>query len=92
MEPILSDPFAKMRVEQTVEILCQRGCEYVREAIRHIEDGNVRQVIEIRETDDAGDVLCELKAIMSVYDSSGGSCCPVPGVRGLDADIKKASR
>lgn len=88
----MSDAFARKRIEQTVEILCQRGCEFVREAIKHIEEGNVHQVIEIRETDDAGDVLFELKAIMSVYDSSGGSCCPVPGVKGLDEDIKKASR
>lgn len=79
------------RVERTVEVICQRGCAYVRQVIVTLESTAVAQVEEIRDADDAAAVLVELKEIMSVYDESGGACCPIPRQREYAPDIKKAS-
>lgn len=76
-----------MQIEHTVEIICSRGCSYVREVIDILQSGNIAAVEEMQNVADSEQVLAELCAIMAVYDESGGSCCPVPGF----ADIKKAS-
>jgi hypothetical protein len=89
----MPDPFASKRIDQTVEAIGQRGCEYVRRVIDAIEVGKSIDVMEIREPDDIDRVLAELKEIMSVYDESEGSCCPVPGlISAATAGIKKASQ
>lgn len=87
MPTILSES----RVERTVEVICQRGCEYVRQVIVSLESIRPAEVAEIRNADDAAAILVELKEIMSVYDESGGACCPIPRQREYVQDIKKAS-
>jgi len=82
---------SESRVERTVEVICQRGCNYVRQVIVLLESSRPADIEEIRNFDDAEAVLVELKEIMSVYDESGGTCCPVPHLRENSANIKKAS-
>ena len=60
-----------MKVEHTVEILCEKGCSAVRETIEKLESG-----IALAETRDLThserlQVIKELKSIMAVY---GDSC------------------
>jgi len=72
---------SKKRVEKTVETVCHRGCEYVRQVISDLDDDATFDIPEMRELRLAADraaVLAELKEIMSVYDESGGGCCPLP--------------
>lgn len=72
---------SKKRVEKTVETVCRRGCEYVRQVIADLDDNETADIPEMRELRLAPDrvaVLGELKEIMSVYDESGGGCCPLP--------------
>lgn len=90
----MPDVFATKRVEKTVEIVCQRGCEYARQVIVQLEAGETEKIAELRDPADSEQVLVELKEIMSVYDDSGGSCCPVPDFEKAisTAGIKKASR
>ncbi len=57
------------KVQQCVEALCQNGCDVVRATIHALERG-----LPVAQTDTMSDqerkaVLCELKAIMSVYDA-----------------------
>ncbi len=57
------------KVQQCVEALCQSGCDAVRATIHALERG-----LSVVQTDAMSDqernaVLCELKAIMSVYDA-----------------------
>ncbi|MGW8247128.1 MAG: hypothetical protein ACWGOV_03380 [Acidiferrobacterales bacterium] len=71
----------KKRVEKTVELVCRRGCEYVRQVIADLDDDETADIAELRElrlVSDRDAVLAELKEIMSVYDESGGGCCPLP--------------
>jgi len=82
---------SESRVESTVEVICQRGCEYVREVIVSLESARLTEIEEIRNADDAAAVLVELKEIMSVYDESGGACCPIPRQCEYAPGIKKAS-
>jgi len=63
----------------------------VRQVIVTLESASTAGVEEIRNADDAVAVLVELKEIMSVYDESGGACCPIPRQRDYAPDIKKAS-
>ena len=88
----VEDAFARKRIDKTVEIVCQRGCDYVRQVITSLEIGTTDDVAELREQEDRIEVLTELKAIMCVYDESGGSCCPVSDLSSIQSGIKKASR
>lgn len=88
----MEDAFARKRIDKTVEVVCQRGCDYVRQVITHLEAGSLDNVAELREQEDRPEVLTELKAIMCVYDESGGSCCPVSDLSSIQSEIKKASR
>jgi len=59
------------KVEECVEVLCEKGCGSVREDIEKLEAG-----IELQETQDLSKeelskVVDELKSIMAVY---GDSC------------------
>ncbi len=77
----MKDAFASKRIEETIEVVCGRGCEYVRQVIIDLEAekfAGVAELHELKEMADCKAVLLELKAIMSVYDESDGSCCPVP--------------
>jgi len=72
---------ARKRVEKTVETVCRRGCEYVRQVILNLDHDRTTDIPEMRELrllPDRDAVLAELKEIMSVYDESGGGCCPLP--------------
>ncbi|MDJ0808115.1 MAG: hypothetical protein QNJ78_14935 [Gammaproteobacteria bacterium] len=63
---------APKQIDQSVERLCQKGCQSVREDIRLLERGVV--LPELQDLDDLGrkQVLQELQSIMAVY----GDMCP----------------
>jgi hypothetical protein len=86
---------SRIRVEKTVETVCHRGCEYVRQVIAELDCDNTADIPEMREVrlqQDRFAVLAELKEIMSVYDESGGGCCPLPAPRQAQEIRKKASQ
>lgn len=87
----MQDAFARKRIDKTVEVVCQQGCDYVRQVIARLETGELLEVTELREQEDRSEVLRELKAIMCIYDESGGSCCPVSDLSSIQSGIKKAS-
>lgn len=63
---------APKHIDQSIERLCQKGCQSVREDIRLLERGVI--LPEIQDLDEIGrrTVLKELHAIMAVY----GDVCP----------------
>lgn len=72
---------SRIRVDKTVEMVCHRGCEYVRQVIADLDYDDATDIPELRELrlqQDRFAVLAELREIMSVYDESGGGCCPLP--------------
>ena len=86
---------SRKRVERTVETVCGRGCDYVRRVIAQLDFDPATDILEMRELrlqPDRSAVLAELKEIMSVYDESGGGCCPLPESDIAKLVIKKASR
>jgi hypothetical protein len=83
------------RVEKTVEAVCHRGCEYVRQVIAGLEANGFMDIPEMRDVrlqQDRIAVLAELKEIMSVYDESGGGCCPLAMVNQAGKIANKASQ
>lgn len=56
------------RVQQCVEALCQNGCRAVRATIDVLESGQEISQLDNMSPEERAAVLCELKAIMSVYD------------------------
>lgn len=83
------------RVEKTVETVCRRGCEYVRQVIAGLdadEEADIPEMRDLRLQEDRTAVLAELKDIMSVYDESGGGCCPLPATSQAETRINKASQ
>lgn len=91
----LPNVFSRRRIDKTVETVCLRGCNYVRQVIFELERDQAADVTEMREMRMHADritVLAELREIMSVYDESGGGCCPLPESADIRLGIKKASR
>ena len=83
------------RVEKTVETVCHRGCEYVRQVIAGLEADESMDIPEMRDVrlqQDRTAVLAELKEIMSVYDESGNGCCPLPLTNQVGKIVNKASQ
>ena len=83
------------RIEKTVETVCHRGCEYVRQVIAGLDADGTADIPEMRDLrlrQERAAVLAELKDIMSVYDESGGGCCPLPAASQAEARINKASQ
>ncbi len=62
----------QQQIDQTIEQLCEKGCQSVREDIRLLERGVI--LPEIQDFDELGrkKVLQELQSIMAVY----GDICP----------------
>ena len=63
----------QQKVQDCVEALCHSGCDMVRATISAMEAGQTIAQTDGLEQDEAGAVLKELKAIMSVYDSRKAS-------------------
>jgi len=83
------------RVEKTVETVCRRGCEYVRQVIAGLDTDGAADIPEMRDLrlqQERAAALAELKDIMSVYDESGGGCCPLPATSQAETRINKASQ
>ena len=59
------------KIEKCVEIICEKGCQYVRKDIDLLEAGKSFDEVEGLTDDEKQMVLKELKSIMSVY---GDSC------------------
>ena len=59
------------RVEHAVELLCHQGCRAVWGVIDALESGQTLPETAGLDSAEIGEVLSELKAIMSVY---AGSC------------------
>lgn len=82
------------RVEKSVELVCRRGCNYVRQVIQGLDANATFDVPELRDLrlqQDRSAVLTELKEIMAVYDDSGNGCCPLPNADDRAAILKKAT-
>jgi len=85
----------QVRVEKTVETVCRLGCEYVRQVIAELdanEEADIPELRDMRLQQDRSAVLAELKEIMSVYDESGGGCCPLPLANQVGKVVNKASQ
>ena len=83
------------RIEKTIESVCRRGCNYVRQVISDLDHRQARDIPEMRELRLAQErtaVLSELKEIMAVYDDSGNGCCPLPEVGDTPVALKKANQ
>jgi hypothetical protein len=61
------------QVDECVEILCQKGCQSVREDIRRLEAGVVLPEVAMLDDLTRRKVLQELRSIMAVY----GDTCPL---------------
>ena len=61
----------KLKVEQSVESLCQNGCAAVNETITALEQDLDSVALPGLQMDDKEMILKELKDIMSVYE---GNC------------------
>lgn len=57
----------KGKIDDCIEILCQKGCNAVREDIAALEEGRVLEETAELTEEEARTVLRELKAIMDVY-------------------------
>ncbi|MES9897786.1 MAG: hypothetical protein ABW148_02045 [Sedimenticola sp.] len=62
---------SKSKIERSVEVICNQGCQQVRQAISLLEQGKLLPEVESLSTDERTRLLGELKSIMSVY---GDSC------------------
>ena len=73
------------KIDQCVELLCQKGCGSVREDILLLERGVV--LPELSAMDDLARqaVLKELRSIMAVY----GDSCPLPTSTNISEDEPK---
>lgn len=73
------------KIEQCVELLCQKGCGSVRQDILLLEQGVV--LPELSALDDLARqaVLKELRSIMAVY----GDSCPLPNTTKTTKDLPK---
>ncbi|MCU7797932.1 MAG: hypothetical protein KZQ75_12445 [Candidatus Thiodiazotropha sp. (ex Myrtea spinifera)] len=61
------------QIEHCIEVLCQKGCQSVRDDIRLLEQGVVLPELSVLDDLARLKVLKELRAIMAVY----GDSCPV---------------
>lgn len=61
------------QIDQSVEALCQKGCQSVRQDIRLLEQGAILPELAVLDDLTRLAVLKELRAIMAVY----GDSCPV---------------
>lgn len=62
------------QLEQCVETLCHKGCKMLWADIEALEKGVIPPEARSLTESERGQLLTELRAIMSVYDNSG-SCC-----------------
>ena len=63
-----------MSVESSVEMICSKGCQTVRENIAALEQGELVQEVRGLTEAERRAVLKELKKIMAVY----GDACRIP--------------
>ncbi|MES9856639.1 MAG: hypothetical protein ABW166_08575 [Sedimenticola sp.] len=62
---------SKSKIENSVEVICNQGCQQVRQAISLLEQGGSPPEVNSLSADERSALLFELKSIMSVY---GDSC------------------
>lgn len=62
-------PTNSLKVNQRIEAVCEAGCEAVRASIQTLESGHQVALTDDLNTEEAQQVLRELKTIMSVYDN-----------------------
>lgn len=60
------------RVEESVELLCQKGCRQLWADIDELDQGGILPETSDLSCEERALVLAELKSIMAVYE---GSCC-----------------
>ena len=63
---------SRHKIDQSIEQLCQKGCQSVREDIRLLERGVILPEIQNLDKLSQETVLKELRSIMAVY----GDVCP----------------
>jgi len=56
------------QVSHAVEVLCECGCDAVRQTIRAIEQGEQVAALDGLAEEQRGQVLAELRSVMAVYD------------------------
>ena len=57
-----------MNQEQSIETICQGGCDAVRGVITALEQGREVNELSGLDSESQQQVLAELKAVMSIYD------------------------
>ena len=72
------------QIEHCIEVICQKGCQSVRDDIRLLEKGVVLPELAVLDDLARLKVLKELRAIMAVY----GDSCPVS----LPSEILRGKR
>lgn len=59
------------RVDQCVEIMCQKGCKTLWADIEALQNGVPLPEVALLSVSEREQVLSELKTIMAVYESTG---------------------
>ncbi|MCU7845172.1 MAG: hypothetical protein KZQ93_15190 [Candidatus Thiodiazotropha sp. (ex Monitilora ramsayi)] len=72
------------QIEHCIEVICQKGCQSVRDDIRLLEQGVVLPELAVLDDLARLKVLKELRAIMAVY----GDSCPVD----LPSEVLRGNR
>ncbi len=57
----------RVKVDQALEMVCDRGCETVNEIIKEIEQGVLAGPARTLNTEECEVLLLELKAVMQTY-------------------------
>ena len=66
-------PMSQSRIEDTVEIICQRGCRYVNKLLADPAQQQACSDLDCLDDRERGQVLEELRSVMAVYQITG-SC------------------
>ncbi len=61
----------KQRIDDRVELLCQKGCKALWADIERMDNGELLPEVADLQPDERAEVLREIKSIMAVY---AGSC------------------
>lgn len=64
---------SQRRIDDTVEVLCQRGCRYVNRLLDSAEQQAACRDLDRLSERERGQVIEELRSVMAVYQTTG-SC------------------